>query len=163
VAALLAGPALGRVQQRTGYTRQQVFNGAMRYLRVDQQYKVLERDEASGYLLFEYPRGGDRPPANASLEVIETDEHVTFVVQIPQLPEYHEQHLAEGLARKLREDYGEPARKKERPDPAPRRPEDEPGDTPDQGEEGDDGDEAPNPDAPPHEQVPRYRIKPKQS
>ena len=41
---------------------------------------------------------------------------VRVVVQIPQMPGYHEQVLVDSLARKLRNEYGDPPK---RPVPAP--------------------------------------------
>jgi hypothetical protein len=46
---------------------------------------------------------------------------VRVVVQIPQMPGYHEQVLVDQLARKLRNEYGDPPKK---PPPAPPPPKD---------------------------------------
>jgi hypothetical protein len=47
----------------------------------------------------------------------EADSPVHVIVQLPQMPKYHEQVLVDDLARKLRQEYGEPPAK--RPPPAP--------------------------------------------
>lgn len=111
---LVGGAASARVSEGTGYSASQVYNAAVRYLRVDSGYKIIEKDRDNGYLLFEYPRSAGGEPAAASLEIVESDAGAAFVVQIPSMPSHHEEYLAEALVRKLRTDYGDaPARRKE--------------------------------------------------
>lgn len=124
----LAQPELARAraEEPTTYTKTQTFRAALRYLRVDLGYKVVEKDKDSGYLLFEYPQR-DRGPTSGSIEVIERERLVALIVQLPQMPSYHERHLLEGLLKKLRTDYGDPPRLPEphppkRPRKAPRAP-----------------------------------------
>lgn len=136
--ALFGAPASARVSEGTGYSASQVYNAAVRYLRVDSGYKIVEKDRDNGYLLFEYPRTSGGEPASASLEIVDSDAGASFVVQIPSMPSHHEEYLAEALVKKLRTDYGEPpARKKEPKDSGkakdgekPKDPEDQPGDAP---------------------------------
>lgn len=147
-----------RVQQETGYTKQQAFNGALRFIRVDSGYQVTERDLDSGYFLFEYPSSDTDTPNRGSVEVVEQESGVLVIVQLPQLPEHHERYLADKLLAKLRSDYGEPPQRKE---PAPaRKPknkekEDEPRDKQDQEE----GSEKSKDSTPREERVPGHRIK----
>jgi hypothetical protein len=104
-------PAAGRVEAGSGYSKAQTFSAALRYLRVDRGYEVVEKDPDAAYLLFRYPVAGQTKGASGSLEVVETGEGVKIFLQLPRLPAYHESMLRDGLLRKLREEYGEPPKK----------------------------------------------------
>ena len=100
-----------------GYDR--TWNCALRMVRVDMGFKVTEKDDQNGYLLFEYKSQESAKPSSGSIELIrgrESDGPVHVVVQLPQMPTYHEQVLVDDLARKLRLEYGEPPQKRR---PAP--------------------------------------------
>lgn len=118
-----------RAEEVLAYTKAQSFRSALRYLRVDQGFEVVEKDMESGYLLFEYPHSPsqpkDSPKVRGSVEVIERSDETALVVQLPDLPSYHERMLIEGLLEKLRTDYGVPPSRRA---PAPP-PEDAPSDT----------------------------------
>ena len=116
---LLASNADGRVEARSGYTKTQTFNGALRFLRVDKGYDVVEKDADAAYVLFRYPLQG-KATANGSVEIVETSSGTKLVVQLPQLPEYHEVVLRDALLKKLRDEYGSPPPKpKEKSKDAP--------------------------------------------
>ncbi len=140
----LGTPGSARVSEGTGYSASQVYNAAVRYLRVDSGYRITEKDRDNGYLLFEYPRSAGGEPVAASLEVVESEAGAAFVVQIPSMPSHHEEYLAEALVKKLRTDYGEPpARRKEPKDSGkakdgdePKDPENRPGDGPSEDRSG---------------------------
>lgn len=95
-----------RVEDTCPYSKAQVFRSALRFLRVDQGISISERDEESGYLLFDYPveRASTTP---ASLEIVERHDDVKIVVSIAKLPEYHERLFVAKLLDKVRADYGE--------------------------------------------------------
>lgn len=119
---LLASPARARVEAESEYTKAQTYNGALRYVRVDLGYEIVEKDPDAGYILFRYqPPGRKNNPTNGSLEVIEIKERVKIVIQLPQMPTYHETTLRDGLLRKLRSEYGEPPKRK-KPDDKSRDP-----------------------------------------
>jgi len=112
-----------------GYAR--TWNAAMRLVRVDNGWKVTEKDEANGYLLFEYRSLENARAAAGSIELVrghDSDGTVSVVVQLPQMPHYHEQVILDGLASKMRREYGDPP-EAHRPAPAP--------DSPPDGGEGD--------------------------
>jgi hypothetical protein len=113
----VAAPAMARVEAGSGYTKTQTFSAALRFLRVDRGYEIVEKDADAAYLLFRYPLPGRKESASGSLEVVETQAGVKVYVQLPRLPEYHESVLRDGLLRKLREEYGEPKKA-----PAPAKP-----------------------------------------
>lgn len=147
-----AGLAVGRTTERTGYSKSQTINCAIRYLRVDSELTITERDLELGYLLFEYPTGsGQTTPG--SIEVVERDEGAYVIVQLPKLPQYHESRLIRGLVSKLRSDYGPPRKVQQKAPPRGKKDADPP--TEDQEKDKADGDEPTPPDGP----IQRYRIK----
>ncbi len=107
----------------SAYGFERTWNAGMRLVRVDLGLKISEKDEGAGYLLFDYrsPESGNKP-VPGSMEFIRSKDTgaVRVVVQIPQMPGYHEQVLVDQLARKLRNEYGDPPRKP----PAPSGPKD---------------------------------------
>src|SRR5438128_1543531 len=94
------------------YTFEQTYSTALRMLRVDPGYKVTEKDAENGYILFEYsgPESGKRICAGA-IELVKTKGRVQVTVQIPAMPQYHEQMIADVLQKKLTSDYGDPPKK----------------------------------------------------
>lgn len=157
----LASPDAGaRVAQDTHYTKSQTFQSALRFLRIDQGFQITEKDVESGYLLFEYTTTGSDTKSNGSIEVIEKEEGVTLVVQLPQMPEHHERYLADGLLSKLRSEYGEPPKKKKESKKArDKAKEDAPKDDDEPTDKPKD-DDAPREDAPSKSERPRgYKIK----
>jgi len=93
-----------------GYDR--TWNAALRMLRVDLGLKVVEKDEANGYLLFEYhsSESGNKV-SQGSLELVRAkdgDGPIHVIVQLPQMPRYHEQVIVDQLQRKMRMEYGDP-------------------------------------------------------
>ncbi|MCU0658164.1 MAG: hypothetical protein MUF64_23770 [Polyangiaceae bacterium] len=107
-AGLIALPdATARASFESPYTLEQTYNTALRYVRIDRSYKVTEKDPNAAYVLFEYrdPAGKD---SQGAIELVPTPQAVKVVVQLPKMPRYHEQVLADGLAKKLRDELGEP-------------------------------------------------------
>jgi hypothetical protein len=92
-----------------GYDR--TWNAALRLVRVDNGWKVTEKDEPNGYLLFDYKSPENPKPTAGSFELVrvrDTDGPVSVLVQLPQMPHYHEQVLLDTLAAKMRREYGDP-------------------------------------------------------
>ncbi|MGC4092102.1 MAG: hypothetical protein QM756_30315 [Polyangiaceae bacterium] len=118
-ACLLSSPSLARVEAQSGYSKPQTFSCALRLLRVDRGYDVVEKDQDAAYVLFRYPLAGSKEQASGSLEIVETAAGVRVFVQLPRLPEYHEALLRDALLKKLREEYGPPPAKSPPPKPAP--------------------------------------------
>lgn len=115
--------ALASADIQLRYTRQQVFSGALRYLRIDLGYEVTEKNPDAAYLLFEYVPHGKQERAFGAFEIIDTDAGVRLAVKLPTLPAYHENVLRDGLVKKLRADYGEEPAKppSARPEKAPKK------------------------------------------
>lgn len=99
------------------YTLEQTYNAALRLVRVDMGLPITEKDPAAAYVLFDYktPENGRRPVPGA-IELVPSGRTVKVVVQLSQMPRYHEQVLADSLEKKLRDEYGEPP---PRPEPQP--------------------------------------------
>jgi hypothetical protein len=92
-----------------GYDR--TWNAALRFVRVDNGWKVTEKDDQSGYLLFEYTSPESAKATPGSLELVRGPGRgatVNVLAQLPQMPRYHEQVLLDSLAAKMRREYGDP-------------------------------------------------------
>ncbi|MCA9597092.1 MAG: hypothetical protein KC776_27450 [Myxococcales bacterium] len=111
--------ASARVEGDSEYSKALTYNGALRYLRVDMGYEVVEKDPDAAYILFRYEPPGHKQPTNGSVEIVETRDDVKVFVQLPQMPSYHETVLRDGLMKKLRTEYGAPPKKKKKPAPKP--------------------------------------------
>ncbi|HEY0463169.1 MAG TPA: hypothetical protein VGC79_03120 [Polyangiaceae bacterium] len=124
-AALFFAPsATARVGGDSEYSKAQTYSGALRYLRVDLGYEVVERDPDAAYLIFRYqPPGQNKGNANGTVEIVDTDGHVKIFVQIPTMPQYHERVLRDGLVKKLHDEYGAPPHKPPPPAPPQKKPE----------------------------------------
>jgi hypothetical protein len=110
---LVSRAAEARVEAEAHYSKAQTYSAALRYLRVDLAYEVLEKDADAAYLIFKYESPGQpRQASTGTLEIVDGDELVHIYVKLPKMPEYHERVLRDGLLRKLREEYGEPRRRK---------------------------------------------------
>jgi len=114
----LARPAAARCEIEIGYTREQTFSGALRYLRVDLSYEVTEKDPKAAYLLFSFADPElQKKSGHGSIEVVQRERTVRLSVNLPELPSYREELLQRGLLDKLKEEYGEPPAAPPPPDP----------------------------------------------
>jgi hypothetical protein len=119
--ALTASAALAKASYESPYGYERTWNAALRLLRVDNGWKITEKDDANGYILFEYTSPESPKATPGSLELVRTrdgDSAVGVLAQLPQMPHYHEQVLLDALASKMRREYGDPPAPK-RPAPAP--------------------------------------------
>ena len=100
-----------RVDGGSSYTKAQTYSGALRYIRVDLGYEVVEKDPDAAYLIFKYtaPGASKNSTVTGTLEVIEASGGVRVFVNLPRLPEYYERVFRDGLLKKLRDEYGAPA------------------------------------------------------
>jgi hypothetical protein len=111
-AAVLALPCVGaaRADRDLTYRENEIWNGAIRFLRVDSGFKIVEKDRDAGYVLFEYKDG--TAPHSASFEMVkavkEGRSYVRARIQIPEMPRYVEVVLIDKLIRKLADEYGDP-------------------------------------------------------
>ncbi len=109
---LTGDPATAKTSYDSAYGFERTWNAAIRMVRVDMGFKVTEKDDTTGYLLFDYKSAeGGSKTTSGSLEFIrskEPDAPVRVVVQLPQMPRYHEQMMVDTLTKKMRAEYGEP-------------------------------------------------------
>lgn len=115
---LLTGIAEARSEKTLAYPRDQAWPAAVRFIRVDEHLKVIEKDADAGYVLFEMKDDGKT--FRGSLEVIDAvkdGRHVVrFVVTLEDRPSYLELDMLNRLVRKLHDELGEPA-----PAPTPKK------------------------------------------
>src|SRR5262249_9663914 len=92
------------------YTLAQTYNTALRLVRVDMGLAITEKDPSAAYLLFDYKstESGQRV-VPGSIEMLDSGRSIKVVIQLSQMPRYHEQVMSDQLAKKLRDEYGEPA------------------------------------------------------
>lgn len=119
--AMTAGGASAKSTYESPYGYERTWNAALRLVRVDNGWKVTEKDDQNGYLLFDYRPPTDNKAYPGSMELVrgrEPDGAVSVLVQLPAMPQYHEQALLDELAAKMRREYGDPPLHR-RPDPPP--------------------------------------------
>src|SRR6185436_1721055 len=106
-AAVFTHDARAKSAYDSSYGFERTWNAGLRLVRVDMNLKVTEKDEMNGYMLFDYKSPESGKPVPGSMEFIRAKDTggVRVVVQIPQMPGYHEQVLVDSLARKLRNEY----------------------------------------------------------
>ena len=112
-ACSLLGDASAKTAYDSPYGFERTWNASMRLVRVDMGLKITEKDESTGYLLFDYKSSeAGNKTSSGSIELVRPAEGsaagVHVVVQLPQLPRYHETVLLDALVRKMKQDYGEP-------------------------------------------------------
>jgi hypothetical protein len=134
---LVASPAFARSEKTLAYPRDPAWQAAVRFIRIDAQLKIIEKDADAGYVLFELRE--DKKTFRGSLELIDVVKDgrhlVRFVITIEDRPSWLEVELLTKLERKLRAELGSPApapspAPKKDPDP-PAKPKDEPKPDPD--------------------------------
>lgn len=98
------------------YPAQEVWPAAIRYLRVDRGYAVVDRDQEAGFILFDFPVSSreDSPRGRGSIEFIATEDvsgrpSVKLSVSTDAGPTHLPHAIAEGLAAKLLAERGPPA------------------------------------------------------
>ncbi len=109
--ALITRSADAKSGYESPYSYSQTWNAALRLVVVDMAYKVTEKDNASGYILFEYKSvesGGKVSPGSIEMIRSADGDPIHVVAQLPAMPRYHEQVLLDALARKLHDEYGDP-------------------------------------------------------
>jgi hypothetical protein len=113
-----SSPASARSQKTLAYPRNESYAAALRFIRVDENLKVIEKDSDAGYVLFELRE--EKKLFRGSLEVIEVVEDgrhaVRFVMTLEDRPEWLELQYLQKLEHKLRLELGAPA-----PVPSPKR------------------------------------------
>jgi hypothetical protein len=112
------------------YPLDQVWPTAIRYLRIDRGFKVTDRDEQAGYMLFEFPVDGGRT-GSGSVEMFATEDasgrpSVSISVNTGAGPVHLPNAILDGIAAKVRAERGQPSTPPKQQPPAP--PKDKPED-----------------------------------
>jgi hypothetical protein len=112
---LVASPASAKSSSELGWPIDQVFSTALRFVRVDRNCKVVDRDEPAGYLVFECPVDEKDKPGvtrRGALELVRVEDRgrpvVRAQVTLTDEPRWVELRFLELLERKLRDEHGTP-------------------------------------------------------
>jgi len=121
--AALGTTASARSQLELAWPLKDVFPVAVRFVRVDRGCKVTDRDESSGYIVFECDDGG-KQVRHGALELIAIDTPgrggVRAQLTLGDEPRYIELRFLELLERKLRDERGvAPPQRPPAPPPPP--------------------------------------------
>ena len=102
--------AEARKQRELPYRFEQVWNAALRLVRVDLRLPVTERDQEGGFVLFEYLSNEKSHPGSIELVSQARGARPTTVavVQVQGMPSYVEQMILDRLDKKLQAEVGAP-------------------------------------------------------
>lgn len=126
VAAATARPlALIENRRVLSYPLEQVWPTAIRYLRIDRGYTIVDRDQEAGYMLFEFVLD-NKQVGSGSVEMFSTVDasgrpSVSVSVNTGAGPVHLPNSILDGIAAKVRAERGQPA-----PPPPPPTPEEPP-------------------------------------
>jgi hypothetical protein len=104
--------AVARSTVESPYPVEQIWSTAVRFLRVDQRFPILEKDRDAGYILFDFVEEATKVH-KASLELVPTVQTsgrpgTKIVLTIPDKPRHVEALLLEKLQKKAVEELGPP-------------------------------------------------------
>jgi len=110
--ACLGALALADTAHTVSYPYERVWPASVRFLRVDLKLKIVEKDQDSGYVLFEMVDGGKTFQGALQLSRARDAERrdaTRLALKIAGRPSYMEDALLVKLERKLKEELGDPA------------------------------------------------------
>ncbi|MFH1131569.1 MAG: hypothetical protein V1754_09545 [Pseudomonadota bacterium] len=115
---LQSSVAFARHTKTFDHSYSAIWSTAIRLIRVDNGYKIRDKDKENGYILFVYPGSGEVKDCAASLEIIPTVDpegfsQIRLQLSIAHQPTYVEVQFLEELENKLKQEQGDP--------PAPKR------------------------------------------
>jgi len=117
-------PAKARSEAEWPWDGAAIWTSVVRYLRVDRQFPVREKDDKAGYVIFDYLEGGRS--YRGTLEIVASPSELPsgskVLLQLTELPRRYEAVFLEELAKKLRAENGvprPPAAPAPRPTPSP--------------------------------------------
>jgi hypothetical protein len=107
----LAHNAQARTERGFRYEPAKVWATALRFVRVNENLAVIDKDAEAGFILFEVRE--EKKIYRGSLEILTVTEQgrsfVRFVIQIADKPSYLEIAMMDRLERKLRDELGLPS------------------------------------------------------
>lgn len=117
LALVVPGVVHARSEKTLGYSPKDVWSPTVRFVRVDENLTILERDAELGYILFELRE--DKKVFRGSVEIIaaSADHGARVIVDLRERPSYMEVAMLERLERKLIAELGPapaPPKKKEK-------------------------------------------------
>jgi hypothetical protein len=113
VAEQTAASMLIENRRMLSYPIEQVWPTAIRYLRIDRGFEIVDRDQEAGYLMFEFPLEEKRI-GSGSLEMFEAIDasgraSVSMSVNTGAGPVHLPNSILDGIAAKVRAERGQPA------------------------------------------------------
>ena len=106
---LIATTAAAKTTRELPYAYDPVWSSLVRFLRVDEKLKLVEKDGDAGYVLFELTEGKRTFTGAAELsKAPDGGRAVKLTIRINDRPSYMELGLLDRFELKLREDLGEP-------------------------------------------------------
>jgi hypothetical protein len=119
---LTSSPGWARSEKLLGYAPEAVWSPLVRFVRVDENLKILDKDAEAGYIVFELRQ--DKKVFRGSVEVIAAskDHGVRLILDITDRPSYVEVAMLERIERKLLAELGPAPSPPRRPERKPDRP-----------------------------------------
>ncbi len=112
-----ASPGAAKSIHESPYSYGQTFGTALRLVKVDLDLDVTEINGEWGYFLFVYTsRESGKRKNRGSFSFVKRGEEVHVILQIPQMPSYHERVIMQKLTRKLAAEHGAPPKPVDEPD-----------------------------------------------
>ncbi|HTE56601.1 MAG TPA: hypothetical protein VK698_37365 [Kofleriaceae bacterium] len=123
--AALTGAAGAKTERTARYTFEQVWSTAVRHLRVEEGFTIVEKDEDVGYVIFQVKEEGK--VFSGALELVRQKDTsgratVRLVLRIGDRPAYMEAGVLDRMLAKLREEHGDPPPLENKPPPAQKKP-----------------------------------------
>ena len=131
--AALPTTAWARAEKTLAYQREAAWPAAVRFIRVDEGLKIIEKDGDAGYVLFELKEEGKTFRGSLEVRAVVVDGRtvVRFVMQVEDRPSWVEVAMLTRLERKLRAELGSPSPPPSPPSPPPKKqPDDKPNEEP---------------------------------
>lgn len=105
------GAAQAKSARKVSHAYDRVWPTAVRFLRIDEGLKIIEKDVDTGYVLFELAEEGKR--FSGSVEVIRRKDDsdrdaVELIVRIQKRPSYMEHAILDRMLLKIRDELGRP-------------------------------------------------------
>tara|TARA_R110002096_G_scaffold434832_5_gene658260 strand:- start:63963 stop:64481 length:519 start_codon:yes stop_codon:yes gene_type:complete len=107
----MASRADAKTSRKVSHSYEKVWPAAVRFLRIDEGHKVLEKDIDNGYLLFEIAE--ERKIFQGSVEVIRRKDargrdSVELILTIKDRPSYMEHGILDRMLAKIQKELGMP-------------------------------------------------------
>lgn len=123
IVMLVCAAAEAKTERTVVYTFEQVWSTAIRHLRVEEGFTIVEKDPDIGYVMFEVRE--EKKVFSGALELVRQKEDgraaVRLVLRIGDRPAYMEAGVLDRMLNKLRQEHGEPLPPPEQP-PAKKKP-----------------------------------------